>query len=164
MATCILGFSCSPAGVWGLELNDVDFSVSVGHRHNAALWCLWFLIAAQVVQRQELGINLAGVRKHWIWKWGYVRVTDGGDLWGYSDPQREKCSFLLHHYWEVRTRGQLQNSTPCFWEEFNLRFTKTLNVCFDPTEEQLACNPAANIPIVSAALAGPVLLLVWPVS
>lgn len=69
MTACIPGFSCfgcSPAGVRGLELDDVDFPLFVGHRQDATLRCLRLLVAAQVVQGQELGIYLAGVRKHWI--------------------------------------------------------------------------------------------------
>lgn len=49
-----------------------------------------------------------------------------GVLGGYFDPPKEKYGFLLPlHHREVTAQGQLQNSTPCFWEEFNVLLTET---------------------------------------
>lgn len=49
-----------------------------------------------------------------------------GVLGGYFDPPKEKYGFLLPlHRREVTAQGQLQNSTPCFWEEFNVLLTET---------------------------------------
>lgn len=93
MMACFLGFGCSPARVGGLQLNDVDLSIFVGPRQNTALWWLCLNIAAKVVERQELGINLAGVRKHWIWeRKGICYFLYFGS---YFDLPEEKCSFLV---------------------------------------------------------------------
>lgn len=44
---------------------------------------------------------------------------------GYVDPPKKR-SFLLHfHHREITAYGQLQNSTPCFWEQFNVLLTET---------------------------------------
>lgn len=93
MTIHILGFGlfgCSPAGVGCLEVNDVDFLDVVTSRQDTSLWCLWLHVPTQVVQRQELGINLAGVENRWICNWRDVCVSGQGcwDLFAISPPQR----------------------------------------------------------------------------
>ena len=116
MTTCFLGSGRSPAGVGGLQLNDVDLLVFVGSRQHTTLWCLWLHVAAQVVQRQELGINLASVRKQWIWKRKSCLRYWLGVLWGYNDPPKEKYGFLLPHTTGRSEPGSATEQQPCFWE------------------------------------------------
>lgn len=76
-----------------------------------------------------------------------------GFLQGYSAP-KEKYGYLLTlGNTEVRARGHLQNSTPYFWEEFNVLLTDTsVGWMFALTQRFQLKNsfPAAGIPIVSA--------------
>lgn len=113
---CFLGFGCSPARIGGMQLNDVDLSIFVGPRQNTSLWWLWLNIAAKVVERQELGVNLAGVRKHWVWErkdicyfsyFGKVILTSQGS----------NTAFLLSFQCREVTAFQVKNKKqfPCSW-------------------------------------------------
>lgn len=53
-----------PAGVWGLQLDDVYLLIDIWTKKHTAYGCLRLDITTQVVQRQELVVNFAGVRKY----------------------------------------------------------------------------------------------------
>lgn len=165
MTTCFLGFGCfgcSPAGVGGLQLDDVDFSVFVGSREDTTLWSLWLHVAAQVVQRQELGINLAGVRKHWIWKRRDVCVSlRGGSarlFWGPKweiqlfvtpPPQggsEQKVSYRTappaSGRYSMTCSGRLESAGCLLWPSRSSWTTASLLTSLH--------SPAAGTPIVSA--------------
>lgn len=57
----------SPAGVWCLELNDVDLLVMIRTWENTPCGWLGLDVAGQVVQRQELVINLTGLGEDGVW-------------------------------------------------------------------------------------------------
>lgn len=129
MTTCSLSFgcfACSPAWVRCLKLNDVDFLVFVGSRQDATLWFLWLNVAAQVVQRQELGINLAGVRKHWIWKWRDVCVTlQGGHSLRLFWSSKGEIQVFVTTGTSERSELKVSYTPLCFWEEFNVQLEET---------------------------------------
>lgn len=68
----IIAFSCfdtspltpSPAGVWGLQLDNVYLLSDIWTREDTSYGCLRLDITPQVVQRQELVVEFTGVRKY----------------------------------------------------------------------------------------------------
>lgn len=132
MTACFLGLGHSPAGVGSLELDDVDLSIFVRSRQDATLWSLWLHVAAQVVQWQEAGINLAGVRKHCIWKCRSVFLT----FWRASprlfwSPKGD--TQLLFYHMEVWGRGSATKQRPLLLGGIQRpTHSSVVDVCFDP--------------------------------